>query len=82
MPVMGEAPVVIPPAPAVVNKPEEIVFAPGEVKADSGDSDVSADAADTFDPYGNTSAQELKNTPPLVFGEDVMAPKAEPVPSI
>lgn len=81
IPVMGEAPVVIPPAPAVVNKPEEIVFAPGEVKADSGDSDVSADAADTFDPYGNTSAQELKNTPPLVFGEDVMAPKAEPVPS-
>lgn len=81
IPVMGEAPVVIPPAPAVVNKPEEIVFAPGEVKADSGDSDVSADATDTFDPYGNTSAQELKNTPPLVFGEDVMAPKAEPVPS-
>jgi len=81
IPVIGETPVAVPPAPAVVNKPEEIVFAPGEVKADSGDSDVSADAADTFDPYGNTSAQELKNTPPIVFGEDVLAPKTEPVPS-
>ncbi len=81
IPVIGEAPVVVPPAPAVVNKPEEIVFAPGEVKADSGDSDVSADAADTFDPYGNTSSQELKNTPPIVFGEDIMTPKSEPVPS-
>ena len=71
----------VPPAPAVVNKPEEIVFAPGEVKADSGVSDAKADAEDTFDPYGNISAQELKNTPPLVFGDDAMAPKSEPVPS-
>lgn len=79
-PVVPEAPVVVPPAPAVVNKPEEIVFAPGEVKVDAGSSDVTASAEDTFDPYGKNSAQELKNTAPLVFGEDV-APKAEPVPS-
>ena len=79
-PVIPEAPVVVPPAPAVVNKPEEIVFAPGEVKVDAGSSDVTASAEDTFDPYGKNSAQELKNTAPLVFGEDV-APKAEPVPS-
>ena len=81
IPVIGEAPVVVPPAPAVVNKPEEIVFAPGEVTANSGESDVSAAVEDTFDPYGNISAQELKNTPPLVFGDDVLAPKSEPVPS-
>ena len=79
-PVIPEAPAVVPPAPAVVNKPEEIVFAPGEVKVDAGSSDVTASAEDTFDPYGKNSAQELKNTAPLVFGEDV-APKAEPVPS-
>ena len=82
-PVVPEAPVVVPPvapAPAVVNKPEEIVFTAGEVKADSGESDVAASADDTFDPYGKTSAQELKNTAPLVFGEDI-APKSEPVPS-
>ena len=79
-PVVPEAPVVVPPAPAVVNKPEEIVFAPGEVKVDAGSSDITAAAEDTFDPYGKNSAQELKNTAPLVFGEDV-APKAEPVPS-
>ena len=85
-PVVAEAPVVVPPAPvaapapAVVNKPEEIVFTAGEVKADSGESDVIASVEDTFDPYGKTSAQELKNTAPLVFGEDI-APKAEPVPS-
>ena len=81
IPVIGDAPVNVPPAPAVVNKPEEIVFAPGEVKADTGSSDVSAGAGDTFDPYGNISAQELKNTPPLVFGDDAFAPKSEPVPS-
>ena len=79
-PAVPEAPVVVPPAPAVVNKPEEIVFAPGEVKVDAGSSDVTTGADDTFDPYGKNSAQELKNTAPLVFGEDV-APKAEPVPS-
>lgn len=79
-PVIPEAPVVVPPAPAVVNKPEEIVFAPGEVKVDAGSSDASTGVEDTFDPYGKNSAQELKNTAPLVFGEDV-APKAEPVPS-
>lgn len=79
-PVIPEAPAVVPPAPAVVNKPEEIVFAPGEVKVDAGSSDATASAEDTFDPYGKNSAQELKNTAPLVFGEDV-APKAEPVPS-
>ena len=76
-----ETPLGVPPAPAVVNKPEEIVFAPGEVTADTGAADVSAAAEDTFDPYGNISAQELKNTPPLVFGDDVLAPKTEPVPS-
>ncbi|MBR3340313.1 MAG: hypothetical protein IKG30_01725 [Clostridiales bacterium] len=76
-----ETPLGVPPAPAVVNKPEEIVFAPGEVTADSGSADVSVAAEDTFDPYGNISAQELKNTPPLVFGDDVLAPKTEPVPS-
>ena len=81
IPVVGDMPVVIPPAPAVVNRPEEIVFAPGEVKADSGESDISANAADVFDPYGNVSAQELKNTPPIVFGDDGLAPKEEPVPS-
>ena len=79
-PAVPEAPVVVPPAPAVVNKPEEIVFAPGEVKVDAGSSDVTASAEDTFDPYGKNSAQELKNTAPLVFGEDV-TPKTEPVPS-
>ncbi|MCR4702595.1 MAG: hypothetical protein K5665_02905 [Saccharofermentans sp.] len=81
IPVAGDIPVAVPPAPAVVNKPEEIVFAPGEVKADSGNSDVSAKAEDVFDPYGNISAQELKNTPPIVFGDDGLAPKEEPVPS-
>ena len=81
MPVNNDAPVSVPPAPAVVNKPEEIVFAPGEVTADSGSSDTVADVEDTFDPYGNISAQELKNTPPLVFGDDALAPKSEPVPS-
>ena len=75
--VAGSVPV--PPAPAVVNKPEEIVFAPGEVKADSGDSDVTANAEDAFDPYGKTTAQELKNTAPIVFGDDGLAPKEEPV---
>ena len=81
IPVIGDAPVSMPPAPAVVNKPEEIVFAPGEVKADSGEQEVPAASEDTFDPYGTISAQELKNTPPLVFGDDVLAPKSEPVPS-
>ena len=71
----------VPPAPAVVNKPEEIVFAPGEVKADAGQSDVTANAEDTFDPYGKTSAQELKNAAPIVFGDDGLAPKEEPVAS-
>ena len=82
-PVVTEAPIAaaVPPAPAVVNKPEEIVFAPGEVKADTGMTEVSASAEDTFDPYGNISAQELKNTPPIVFGDDGLAPKEEPVPS-
>lgn len=81
VPVAEEIPVVIPPAPAIVNKAEEIVFAPGEVKADSGITEVSANAEDTFDPYGNISAQELKNTPPLVFGEEMQVAKTEPVPS-
>ena len=83
IPFTSETPVSVsvPPAPAVVNKPEEIVFAPGEVTADSGEKDVAADVEDTFDPYGNLSAQELKNTPPLVFGDDALAPKTEPVPS-
>ena len=80
-PVIPAAPVTIPPAPAVVNKPEEIVFAPGEVIADAGVSDKPAEADDTFDPYGKTSAQELKNTPPIVFGDDGLAPKEEPTPS-
>ena len=80
-PVAAAAPTAVPPAPAVVNKPEEIVFAPGEVTADSGDSDVTANAEDTFDPYGKVSAQELKNTAPIVFGDDGLAPKEEPTPS-
>ena len=79
-PVIEPAPAVVPPAPAVVNKAEEIVFAPGEVKVDAGSADVTANVEDTFDPYGKTNVQDLKNTAPLVFGEDV-APKAEPVPS-
>ena len=79
-PVAEPAPVVVPPAPAVVNKPEEIVFSAGEVKVDAGTADVAASAEDTFDPYGKTNVQDLKNTAPLVFGEDV-APKSEPVPS-
>ena len=80
-PAVPVAPVAVPPAPAVVNKPEEIVFAPGEVTADSGNSDVTANAEDTFDPYGKVSAQELKNTAPIVFGDDGLVPKEEPVPS-
>ena len=79
-PVVEPAPVAVPPAPAVVNKPEEIVFAPAEVKVDAGSDDVTANAEDTFDPYGKTTVEDLKNTAPLVFGEDV-APKTEPVPS-
>lgn len=66
--------------PPVVNKPDEIVFAPADVSADTDFLEVPS-VEDTFDPYGNTSAQELKNTPPIVFGEDVFAPKSEPVPS-
>ena len=89
IPVAEEAPVIpvvpvvpaAPAAPAIVNKAEEIVFAPGEVKADSGDSDETANAEDSFDPYGKVSAQELKNTAPIVFGDDGFAPKEEPVPS-
>ena len=84
---VAEAPVIpvvsaaVTPAPAIVNKAEEIVFAPGEVTADSGESDETANADDTFDPYGKVSAQELKNTAPIVFGDDGFAPKEEPVPS-
>lgn len=86
VPVVPEAPVVVPPvaaatpAPVIVGKPDEIVFTAGEVKADTSDSDIVANAEDTFDPYGKVSSQELKNTAPLVFGED-LAPKAEQVPS-
>lgn len=71
----------VPAAPAIVNKAEEIVFAPGEVRADSGDSDETAKAEDSFDPYGKLSAQELKNTAPIVFGDDGFATREEPVPS-
>ncbi len=76
-PVAPSAPV-IPAAPDIVNKAEEIVFAPGDVTADSGDSEVAASVEDTFDPYGKISAQELINTPPIVFGEDTQPAKEDP----
>ncbi|MBO4449091.1 MAG: hypothetical protein J5777_00735 [Clostridiales bacterium] len=59
------------PAPAVVNTPGEIVFTAGTGLTDTGlGNTILQPAGEPFDPYGKASSDELKNAPPLVFGDD------------
>ena len=66
------------PAPAVVNTPSEIVFTAGTGLGETGtENTILQPAGEPFDPYGKASSDELKNAPPLVFGDD--ASLAKPV---
>ena len=65
------------PAPAA---PAEIVFTAGTGLGDSsiGGNILQQPAGEPFDPYGKASSDELKNAPPLVFGDDLTT-NAKPV---
>ena len=64
------------PAPAVVNTPGEIVFTAGTGLGDNGTGNtILQPAGEPFDPYGKVSSDELKNAPPLVFGDDASVAK-------
>ena len=68
-------------APEVVNKAEEIVFAPGTIAGEPEAEAAAPAMTEPFDPYGKASSEELLDTPPLVFGDDANAPKPEQAPS-
>ena len=70
-----------PKAPEVVNKAEEIVFAPGTIAGEPVAEAAAPAMTEPFDPYGQASTEELMDTPPLVFGDDANAPKPEQAPS-
>ena len=77
-PVVPEPAVPDVPAPAVVENPGEIVFTAGTGLGDTGlGNTILQPAGEPFDPYGKASSDELKNAPPLVFGDD--ASMAKPV---
>ena len=60
------------PAPAAPSAPAEIVFTAGNGLGDSGmGGNILQPAGEPFDPYGKASSDELKNAPPLVFGDDL-----------
>ena len=62
------------PAPAAANAPAEIVFTAGSGLGDSAaGGNILQPAGEPFDPYGKASSDELKNAPPLVFGDDLTA---------
>ena len=56
-----------PAAPAATSAPAEIVFTAGN------GGNILQPAGEPFDPYGKASSDELKNAPPLVFGDDLSA---------
>ena len=61
-----------PEAPA--SAPSEIVFTAGSGLGDTGfGGNILQPAGEPFDPYGKASSDELKNAPPLVFGDDLTA---------
>lgn len=68
-------------APEVVNKAEEIVFAPGTIAGEPEAEAAAPAMSEPFDPYGKASTEELMDAPPLVFGDDANAPKPEQAPS-
>ena len=68
-----EAPVE--PAPAEKTGSSEIVFS-GSGLGDAGlGNNILKPAGEPFDPYGKASSDELKNAPPLVFGDDLSSDK-------
>lgn len=74
----------MPQAPEIVNEADEIVFNTDTVGLSEQKTDDAAVKASEvpFDPYGKAGAEELMDTPPLVFGDDAtLAPAPAPVPS-
>ena len=68
------APETAPAAPATA--PSEIVFTAGTILGDNSNSNtILKPAGEPFDPYGKASSDELKNAPPIVFGDDLSASK-------
>ena len=68
------APETAPAAPATA--PSEIVFTAGPILGDNSNSNtILKPAGEPFDPYGKASSDELKNAPPIVFGDDLSASK-------
>ncbi|MBR6487762.1 MAG: hypothetical protein IKT20_02515, partial [Clostridiales bacterium] len=57
------------PAPAASSASQEIVFTAGTGLGGN----ILQPAGEPFDPYGKASSDELKNAPPLVFGDDQTA---------
>ena len=68
------APEPVTPAPAASSAPSEIVFTAGSGLGGN----ILQPAGEPFDPYGKASSDELKNAPPLVFGDDLTT-NAKPV---
>ena len=68
------APEPVTPAPAASSAPAEIVFTAGSGLGGN----ILQPAGEPFDPYGKASSDELKNAPPLVFGDDLTT-NAKPV---
>ena len=64
------------PAAAVVNNGAEIVFSASSGLGENNlGGNILQPAGEPFDPYGKASSDELKNAPPLVFGDDLSADK-------
>ena len=61
-----------PAASAAESNPAEIVFTAASGLGDAGQAgNILQPAGEPFDPYGKASSDELKNAPPLVFGDDL-----------
>ncbi len=60
------------PAPAATSGSSEIVFSGSGFTLGNN---ILQPAGEPFDPYGKASSDELKNAPPLVFGDDLSASK-------
>ena len=70
-----EAPAPAEPVSAASGSPAEIVFS-GSGLGDAGvENNILRPAGEPFDPYGKASSDELKNAPPLVFGDDLSSAK-------
>ncbi len=63
------------PAPASAGSSAEIVFSGSGLGDAVPGNNILQPAGEPFDPYGKASSDELKNAPPLVFGDDMSSAK-------